>query len=125
MTTIVKHFRRRLTVRLREFVPCVAVAIAAVTLASACNTAGKALEASVPEPALRQVIVAVDLSGSRTADAMLADKRLLNGIVAELRPGDQIVLMRVPEISGHDPERWTATLPSLKDAQHPTTHEQR
>jgi len=74
----------------------------------------------------RQMIVAVDLSGSRNDIELASDRELLQTIVRSLHPGDEMVLIRVAGSGGQRGlATWGRTLPTFQDQDQPTQREQR
>jgi hypothetical protein len=85
---------------------------------SACNEKVPAASASPPR-ATKQVVVALDLSGSQTNGKRAAAQETLSRIINELDYGDRVVLLRVSESApGEDSSvRWEGTAPSIVGAQ--------
>src|SRR5262249_29694584 len=73
----------------------------------------------------RQIIVAVDLSGSRSADDFRADKHLLAALTETLQPNDKVVLLHVEAQGAHPGNGWTQAMPPARDPKHLTKAEQR
>lgn len=84
-------------------------------VAAACTGESNATTVAESRPA-RQIIVAVDLSASRSPQ-MLADARaFLEAVVEELSYGDQIVLLEVNQSGPQEQvRRWSGEVPARVD----------
>jgi len=86
------------------------VCLLAPSIVSAC----KGGEASLPPQTGRQLIVAVDLSGSQSDGRRAEAKRASSMIVDSMQYGDRLVLLRVNQRSAleDDAVRWDETFPA-------------
>jgi hypothetical protein len=77
--------------------------------------------AALPEP--RQVIVALDLSGSQSAQRRAQARAALEGAIDDLGYGDRIVLIQVHQRAAAEDEavRWTETVPVPDQGRRPTS----
>lgn len=90
------------------------LAAASIGLAG-CAGEGSA-QGSAPAREPRQVIVAIDLSGSRTPRMFEQAKAILDQVIDDLDFGDQIVLLEMHQASAHDSVRqWADSVPALPD----------
>ena len=102
-----------------------ALMLAAGGMLGCAQPKASAARSESPVPA-RQMIVAVDLSGSRDNQELAADKELLETIVQNMRPGDEIVLIRIAGARGQKGlATWARTFPAFQDGHRPTQREQR
>ena len=73
----------------------------------------------------RQLIVAVDLSGSRSDDQLKIDRHLVDSIIDGLESGDQLVIIQVDEQNHPKPSAGLVNVvPVVKDPKHPSKSEQ-
>jgi hypothetical protein len=102
--------------------------LAALPFMSACKdveaeTAAHS-RANAAAPQRRQFIVAMDLSGSRSEEALRDGVRTLNRLAEALQPNDRLVLLRV-ESHGRQPGNARAfDMPTVENTSAVTTREQ-
>jgi hypothetical protein len=102
------------------------LAVLLVSASCACSSPTEGSPTAAGARPARQVIVAVDLSGSRTLAALKSTRDLLETIVDGLGGGDEIVLLRIPETDGqHDVSSWVKRFSTVVDPLHLTKHEER
>ena len=91
-----------------------------LVLCAACADARGGGADTAAEPA-RQIIVALDLSGSQTAGRREQARRTLDMVIDNLRYGDRLVLLQVHQRGAAEEgaQRWSETVPAV--AGEPTT----
>jgi hypothetical protein len=74
----------------------------------------------------RQVIVLVDLSGSRAAHMLIEGRRFMDEVITDLDFGDRLVLLEMHQRSPvDDVRRWTDSIPLPPDPSYVTTRDRR
>jgi len=104
--------------------PSLKLLLASAALAACGDGAagGGVPDAPAPPPP-RQVIVALDLSGSQRPEHLTRARATLDLVIDELRFGDRIVLLQVHQRSAAegDAVRWTETAPAPDGGRPPTS----
>lgn len=79
-----------------------------------------------PAPPARQIIVAVDLSGSQTQQTLRDSRQLLDKLIDDLTYGDQIVLLEMNRTGVRgDLKRFADSVPALKDPSFASSRDKR
>ena len=95
-----------------------ALAIGAAVLAGCSDV--KASDPGLAAKPARQVMVVVDVSGSRTARELAEGKELLDRVLGTLSFRDRVVLIEMHEANGGGRERWADTMPAARRPSNPT-----
>ena len=96
-----------------------------LALVAASGCARSDASPSVPATPAHQYIVGIDLSASRTPTQLADGRRLLEGLVSTLAPGDRLVLIQTYQQQRDDAVRWETELPRVREPGHPTGGERR
>ena len=70
-------------------------------------------------------IVGIDISGSRTKTEMDESKKLLDGLIDRLQPGDHLTLIEVYQGGREPAKQWSDSIRSPRDPKHPTASDER
>jgi len=70
-------------------------------------------------------IVGIDISGSRTKTEMDESKKLLDGVIDRLQPGDHLTLIEVYQGGREPAKQWSDSIRSPRDPRHPTASDER
>ena len=70
-------------------------------------------------------IVGMDISGSRTKTEMDESKKLLDGVIDRLQPGDHLTLIEVYQGGREPAKQWSDSIRSPRDPKHPTASDER
>lgn len=81
-------------------------------------------DAIAPKPPKREVMVALDVSGSRSSADLKADRQLVEQIIERLDPADRIVLMTVDGRTRARGNGWPFLIPEVKHYPHKSQIEQ-
>ena len=94
------------------------LALGAVVLAGCSDV--KASDPGLAAKPARQVMVVVDVSGSRNARELAEGKELLDRVLGTLSFRDRVVLIEMHEANGGGRERWADTMPAARRPSKPT-----
>ena len=91
----------------------------AIVVALGCSDVKASDPAESPRPA-RQVMVVIDISGSRSASELAEGRELLDRVLASLSYRDRVVLLEMHEDGRGLGERWADTMPAARRPSKPT-----
>jgi hypothetical protein len=100
------------------------VSVVALLAVFAGRSGGDAPLAPHAKPPMRELMLAIDLSGSRSPADLKSDRQLVDEIVKTLEPGDKIVLMKVDGATRDRTNGWPFVIPPVKNYPYRTQVEQ-
>lgn len=100
-----------------------AATLAATALVTGCGGEASGRDAAAVRAEPRQIIVALDLSGSQSDGRRAEARRALDAVIDGLQYGDRLVLLQVHQRAAaeDDAVRWEETVPAPAAARQPTS----
>jgi hypothetical protein len=95
--------------------------LASALVVAACDSA---VGGESPNPG-RAYIVGIDISGSRTANELDESKKLLDGLIDRLQPGDHLTLIEVYQGGREPAKQWSDSIRSPKNPKQLTGSDER
>ena len=96
----------------------IAALLTAVVMAGCSDV--KASDPGLAATPARQVMIVVDVSGSRNARELAEGRELLDRVLGSLSYRDRVVLLEMHEANGGGREAWADTMPAARRPSQPT-----